>query len=229
MATSVSAKFRIKEGMKLLAINSPRDFAVGLGKLPAGVSIHANSKNAYHQVHWFVKNRAEMEKDLSRMLSLLKEDVVVWIYYPKGSSSLQTDLTRDKGWEKLLVHDHLQWVSLISFDETWSAFGMRLKTEKETKKPVVAKERVIFQYADPVNKTIRLPEDMKKAMDKSKKAREFFEGLSFTNKKEYVEWVVTAKREETRAERIAATMERLLKSCKNPRRIKKKKKKKVAI
>src|SRR5207342_566973 len=102
MATSVSAKFRIKEGMKLLAINPPRDFVSGLGKLPPGVSIQANSKNAYQQVHWFVKNKTEMEKDLSRILSLLKEDVLVWIYYPKGSSSQQTDLTRDKGWEKLL-------------------------------------------------------------------------------------------------------------------------------
>jgi hypothetical protein len=61
--------------------------------------------------------------------------VICWIHYPKGSSGIQTDLTRDKGWENLLK-ENLHWLSLISFNETWSAFGMRLKTEAdELKKP----------------------------------------------------------------------------------------------
>lgn len=67
-------------------------------------------------------------------MGLLKDDVVCWIYYPKGTSKIQTDLTRDKGWEALLKHNHLQWISLISFNDTWSAFGMRLKTEADKRK-----------------------------------------------------------------------------------------------
>ncbi|RYF90014.1 MAG: antitermination protein NusB, partial [Chitinophagaceae bacterium] len=47
----------------------------------------------------------------------------------------------------------------------------------------------------------------------------FFDSLSFTNKKEYIEWIVTAKREETRTERIAGTIERLAKKWKNPRNL----------
>jgi hypothetical protein len=37
---------------------------------------------------------------------------------------LQTDLTRDKGWEPLEGSD-LLWLSLVSIDATWSAFGLR--------------------------------------------------------------------------------------------------------
>ena len=48
----------------------------------------------------------------------------VWICYPKGSSKIQTDLTRDKGWQPLDGSD-LMWLSLVSIDETWSAFGLR--------------------------------------------------------------------------------------------------------
>ena len=53
----------------------------------------------------------------------------------------------------------------------------------------------------------------------SSEEKTFFETLSFTNKKEYVEWIVTAKREETRNNRIEGTIERLLKGWKNPRNI----------
>jgi hypothetical protein len=31
---------------------------------------------------------------------------------------MQTDLTRDKGWDALMRHKELQWISLISFDAT---------------------------------------------------------------------------------------------------------------
>jgi uncharacterized protein YdeI (YjbR/CyaY-like superfamily) len=66
---------------------------------------------------------------------------------------------------------------------------------------------------------VRLPEDLERAINVSKAARSFFEGLSYTNKKEYVEWVVTAKREETRTERIKGTVERLKMEWKNPRNL----------
>ncbi len=64
---------------------------------------------------------------------------------------------------------------------------------------------------------MQLPGDLSTAFEQNKKAKNLFEALSFTNKKEYVEWIITAKREETRNERIKGTMERLEKGWKNPR------------
>ena len=132
MSFSIAQKLKIKEGDLLLSINAPVDFEKKLGPLPNGVSIVDKGKG-FSQVHWFVKDKAQMEKELKQVLPLVKNDVLFWIYYPKGSSKIQTDLTRDKGWEELLKQD-LQWINLISFDETWSAFGMRQKTEKDKKK-----------------------------------------------------------------------------------------------
>src|SRR5215211_2616532 len=114
MSLSIAQKLKIKEGYSILTINAPADFKKNLGNLPLTVSISDKAKN-FDQVHWFVKDKATMEKDLKKVLSLLKDDVVFWIYYPKGSSKIQTDLTRDKGWDKLMKND-LQWLSLISFD-----------------------------------------------------------------------------------------------------------------
>jgi hypothetical protein len=156
-----------------------------------------------------------MEKELKKILTLIKDNIICWIFYPKGSSRIQTDLTRDKGWDQLLKHD-MQWISLISFDDTWSAFGIRQKTEAYKKKDAKPKERPVFDYVDPKTKTVRLPDDFAAALRKNKKQEAFFNTLSFTNKKEYIEWIVTAKREETRNERVKGSMERLGKEWKNP-------------
>lgn len=219
MATTLAKKLRISPGAKLLTVNAPAGFAGSLGPVPPGVQVSAGVKD-YGQIHWFVKSKAQMEKELPKVLKLLKPDIICWIYYPKGTSGVQTDLTRDKGWDTLLGHKHLQWISLISFDDTWSAFGIRLQTEADRKKvEAPAKERPILEYIDAATKAVRLPDDLAAAMKRSKAAREFYDTLSFTNKKEYVEWVVTAKREETRTERVKGTIERLQNGWKNPRNL----------
>ena len=217
MANTISQKLRIKKRFTLLALNAPADFKKGLTDLPPGVKI-TTSGNDYDQVHWFVFNKAQLEKEMGKVLKLVKDDVIVWVYYPKGTSKIQTDLTRDKGWDRLLSEgDKLTWISLISFDDTWSVFGFRAKTEADKKKEAQPKVREIFNWVDPKTKAIKLPEDLAAALKKNKKEAATFDSLSFSNKKEYIEWIVTAKRDETRTERIKGTVERLSKGWKNPR------------
>lgn len=134
MALSISQKLKIKEGFALLTLHAPAGFEKALSPLPKNVSISTSKKN-YDQVHWFVQNKAQLEKELNKILKLIKPGIVFWIYFPKGTSKIQTDLTRDKGWESLLAYeDKLTWLSLISFDKTWSAFGFRAKNEADKKK-----------------------------------------------------------------------------------------------
>jgi hypothetical protein len=214
MALTIAQKLKIGEGASVLTINAPDNFKRRLEPLPAGVKI-SNSATTFDQIHWFVKDQAQLKKELKKILPLIKDDIVCWIYYPKATSKIQTDLTRDKGWDELLKQD-LQWVNLISFDDTWSAFGMRQKTEKDKKKKSKPKERPIFEYADSKTKTIRLPDDLSAAFKKNKKLEEYFNSLAFSHKREYIEWIVSAKRDETRKERIKGTLERLEKKWKNP-------------
>jgi hypothetical protein len=216
MANTIAQKLRIKRGYSILAINAPADFSNKLGVTPPGVKIINQGKN-YNQLHWFVMNKAQLDKEMDKVLKLLKNDVVLWTYYPKGTSKIQTDLTRDRGWDKFLKHDELAWISLISFDETWSTFGSRLKTETDKKKDAKPSVREIFNWVNPKTKEIKLPSDFTAALKKNKKQSEFFNSLSFTNKKEYIEWIVTAKRKETRDERLNGSIERLAKNWKNPR------------
>ncbi|MEO8762699.1 MAG: YdeI/OmpD-associated family protein [Ginsengibacter sp.] len=216
MLTPAAQKLKIREGSTLLEIHAPASFKKQLQPLPDNVQISAKAKK-YNQVHWFVENKARMEKELPGILPLIKEDIVCRIYYPKGTSKIQTDLTRDKGCDSLLKHDDsLTWISLISFDEVWSVFGCSLKTRADWNKADLNKEHPIFEYIDASGKTIRLPDDLTAALNKDKKAQSFFNGLSFTKRKEYVEWIVTAKKEETRSGRVKATVEKLTNGWKNP-------------
>ncbi len=220
MANSIAHKLRIKPQYTLLTINAPANFKKGLQALPAGVKVTDTVKD-YDQVHWFVLNKSQIEKEMSKVMKLVKPEVIVWVYYPKGTSKIQTDLTRDKGWDCLLAEgDKLTWINLISFDETWSVFGFRTKNEADKKKEAKPKvEREIFNWINPQTKEVRLPDELAAALKKNKNLSDYFHSLAFSHKKEYIEWIVTAKKEETRTSRIAGTLERLEKQWKNPRNI----------
>lgn len=57
-------------------------------------------------------------------------------------------------------------------------------------------------------RTVELPVDLREALD-ADGACGGFDGLSFTHRREYVEWVEGAKRPETRARRVAETVRRV--------------------
>jgi hypothetical protein len=58
-------------------------------------------------------------------------------------------------------------------------------------------------------RTVTVPDDLRSALARDDTAREAFEKLSYTHRREYVEWIEQAKRPETRARRIAGTLERV--------------------
>jgi Bacteriocin-protection, YdeI or OmpD-Associated/Domain of unknown function (DUF1905) len=58
-------------------------------------------------------------------------------------------------------------------------------------------------------RTVSVPRDLAAALAADPAAKQAFGSMSFTHRREYVDWVEEAKRSETRARRIAATVERV--------------------
>ena len=56
---------------------------------------------------------------------------------------------------------------------------------------------------------VEVPEDLRHALDADPNARRFFDGLSYTHQREYVSWIVEAKRAETRQNRILKAIDML--------------------
>jgi hypothetical protein len=62
---------------------------------------------------------------------------------------------------------------------------------------------------DTAPRVVAVPPDLKKALAKDKAAVTFFDGLTPSAKQMYVDWITGAKQAETRARRIAQTVEML--------------------
>lgn len=54
---------------------------------------------------------------------------------------------------------------------------------------------------------LEVPADLLTALAKNRKARTCFEAMSYSQQKEYIEWITEAKRDETRKRRIATALE----------------------
>lgn len=56
-------------------------------------------------------------------------------------------------------------------------------------------------------RTIEIPKELAQEFKKNKEAKEYFESLAFTHRKEYVKWITEAKKEETRTNRVKKAIE----------------------
>ena len=63
---------------------------------------------------------------------------------------------------------------------------------------------------------IEVPDDLARALKKDRAASQTFEGLSYTHRKEYSQWVQDAKKPETRQRRVDKTIEMLRAGTKHP-------------
>jgi Bacteriocin-protection, YdeI or OmpD-Associated/Domain of unknown function (DUF1905) len=65
-------------------------------------------------------------------------------------------------------------------------------------------------------RTVDVPAELEAALAAVPTARETFDGLSFTHRREYVEWITGAKREETRRARLERAVGMLREGVKHP-------------
>ncbi|HSL44892.1 MAG TPA: hypothetical protein VK897_15765 [Anaerolineales bacterium] len=125
----LAKKMKLKLGLQAAVINAPENYMDEL-KHDTAISPTLNGKFDWIQI--FVQSKAELDGLVSDVGKALKPESMLWISFPKGSSKIQTDLTRDKGWESV-QQLNLKWINLISVNDTWSAFALRPYKEGEKK------------------------------------------------------------------------------------------------
>jgi hypothetical protein len=69
---------------------------------------------------------------------------------------------------------------------------------------------------DEAPREVELPVELAAALDGAPDARDFYDGLAFTHRREYAQWVGEAKRAETRQRRAARAVEMLLERFRHP-------------
>ena len=192
-------KLKIKPEEPLWLINAPddcMDLFHGLnlikkpGKLkPAG------------QLIIFAVNSDELFHFLAALEEYISHHTLLWIFYPKKSGAISSDLVQMKPWEQVFNRGFRGQTS-VSVNNNWT--GLRI-TNAPREKPSICDlpmEERIAEGIDFINRTAKLPADALEAVNKFIGMAASFDALSFTDKKEYVMAITDAKKEETRIRRI---------------------------
>jgi hypothetical protein len=117
-------KLGVKPGYRLLVLNAPDGYLDQLAPLPEKAELATKGKGPFDVVQLFVKNKAQVDRDAAKAIGAVKPRGLLWIAYPKKSSKIETDISRDVGWETMKKADW-EGVAIFAIDDTWSALRFR--------------------------------------------------------------------------------------------------------
>jgi hypothetical protein len=128
MDSAFARKLQLKPGLKFIVLNAPKGYYEKiLAALPQNtVSNRAGKADA---VLLFAATSAELTTHAAKTIGSVPAGGLLWIAFPKGSSKIQTDLTRDKGWDAISKAG-LEGIRSISIDDIWSGLRFRPTARK---------------------------------------------------------------------------------------------------
>jgi predicted SnoaL-like aldol condensation-catalyzing enzyme len=131
--TSIVKKLGLKPGMRALVLGAPSGYLDSLAPLPDGVVVSKTVGGNHGFVQFFVSKEAEIEKSKKKLLESADPGALVWISYPKKSSRVDSDLSREVVWAAM---KGTGWrpVSQIAIDEVWSALRFRPTEDVKSRK-----------------------------------------------------------------------------------------------
>lgn len=217
MSQTLVEKLQLNEEKNLLIQGLPSSIEKQFAKLAFAKSLTPLLKSKKIDFALvFAVNEHQLTGIVSEVLPALREEAKFWVAYPKAASKIVTTLNRDCSWECILGAGY-ETVRSVALDHVWTA--LRFKKGD----PVVALNRAAVRETvlkaagvDREKRTIELPADFSRKLRHNKPASHFFDKLSFSDKKEYVVWISSAKKEATRSRRLESAIDKLIAGKKNP-------------
>jgi len=210
----LAKKLYLKPGMRVAVANAP----AGISLKAPGVTVEKSLTRDLDLALLFTTTQKDLTKRWPALLASVKQGGAVWVAYPKKSSGLDTDLGMGE-WEATKGSD---WnpVTMIAVDDSWSAVRYRyapgLEKARHERQSETISDADGTVVVDREKRIVTAPKDLQKLLVKNAKARAHFDALAFSHRKEYVVWIVDAKKAETRDARLTKTVEMLAKGKKNP-------------
>ena len=127
--TPLAKKLGIKAGYTILLQQEPEHYFDLFEGLPEDLEFAEDPKpESIDFIHVFCTELDELKRIAGTFKNALKKNGLIWISWPKGSSSIKTDLKRDP------IREHFLKIGLVdakvaAIDEDWSGlkFVYRLK------------------------------------------------------------------------------------------------------
>jgi hypothetical protein len=127
----LAKKLGIKPGMCIHVVDPPVDYAALANPLPENVVFSTKIHNELDLVHVFIKSRSRLVALLRAFQGKIKQDGIIWVSWPKKSSSVSSEVSEDTIREVALPLGLVD-VKVCAVDETWS--GLKLVIRKENRK-----------------------------------------------------------------------------------------------
>ena len=281
--SELTKKLKYQQNAQTLILDLPNEVDIDI---PLDSTIKSSS---YEFIIVFVQVQADIALKVPDAIKACTPDTVFWVAYPKKSSIIKTDITRDRGWDVFTTLGYRP-VSQISINDTWSALRFKpaalVKTSTQAKTqtfeaiiqgatnnsggawvqipfdmektfgtkgqvkvkatfdgqlyqgsianmgsgPILIVKKdirsaigksvgdkvLVTVEEDQTERKIDLPVELAELLKQNTEAKVFYDSLSYTNRKEYAQWISSAKREETRNKRLTETLYRLNNGIKNP-------------
>jgi hypothetical protein len=114
---------------------------------------------------------------------------------------------------KALIDGILYRGSLVRMGTDCEILSILKSIREKVGKSIGDKVEIVLEK-DSEERVVQVPEDLTRSLANNPPAQTLFNKLSYTHKKEHVQWVEQAKRLETRQHRIKKTIDLLLKGIK---------------
>lgn len=164
----------------------------------------------------FAFNERQLLSIVEEIMPAMREEAKFWVAYPKATSKIATTLNRDNSWE-CITGTGYESVRQVAIDHVWTAIRFKKTDPLAILNRESDNEALLVEAGvDQLNRSIAPPADFARELRRSKSASIFFDTLSFTDQKEYVLWITSAKREETRTRRLEMAIDKLNAGKKNP-------------
>ena len=131
--SSTVKKLGLKPGMRALVIGAPSGYIDSLAPLPDRFEVSQNLASTHEFVQFFATRKSEIVKSAKKLLQSAAPGALVWITYPKKTSGVDSDLSREAVWAAM---EGTGWrpVSQIAIDEVWSALRFRPTQDVKSRK-----------------------------------------------------------------------------------------------
>lgn len=211
---SLAKKLLIKTGQRVLVLRAPQTALDAIAP-PAGVELSTGNaaRGPFDVVLIFVSSAKGLGDHAPKAITAVKPEGVLWFAYPKKVSGVESDLSRDGGWQPLVSRG---WgpVAQVAIDATWSAVRFKPEAEVERKNPgqlpgAMSKTSKTASSSGAVKRPVAdlvVPDELTDGLKKDKAANATWKVLAPSHKREYVTWIAEAKKPETRARRIAQAL-----------------------
>ena len=129
----IAKKLGLKPGMTAMVVGAPPGYVRTIDPLPEGVVVSESKAGTHPFVQFFATRKAELRKAAPGLLKHAAPGALVWITYPKKTSGMESDLSREEVWDAL---NGTGWrpVSQIAIDDVWSALRFRPVEDVKSKK-----------------------------------------------------------------------------------------------